>query len=136
MTDDIPENQRGGSTVDRVAVGDDPDDGEYHEVTEYNDKRLVVVHAKKVHVWYDGAYYVGTGTAETVDIGDMFYYPKGLSGDGSPRVLEVIDIEQDKQGNDSVVYDVGEVAQESILGEPIQRAQLRPPTLLEKQHNL
>jgi len=135
MTDNTPENQREGSTVDRVAVGDNPDDGEYHEVTEYNDKKLVVVHAKKVHVWYDGAYYVGTGTAETVNIGDMFYYPKGMSCDGSPRVLEVIDIEQDKQGNDSVVHDVGEVAKGSILDEPIQRAQLRPPILLEKQHD-
>ena len=123
-------------TVNWIAVADNPDSGEFHEVTEHHDKRLVVVKEEKLHVWYDGTYYVGVGTAESVNKGDVFLYPRGYSGDGSPIVTEVVELEDEEGEYDQVVFDIGWKIEEGfILGEPMNMGQLPPPTLLNEQHD-
>lgn len=123
------------SVVESVIVADSPDSGEFHDITEHRDKRLVVVDAANLHVWHDGTYYVGRGTADKVALSDVFYFPRGLSGDGSPLVKSVTRLETGDDGYEMVVFgpDVT-ISKASVLGDPIQIAQLEPPTRLEKQH--
>lgn len=123
------------STVNWIAVADNPDAGEFYEITKHRDKRLVVIQEAILHVWYDGTYYRGTGTADRVQIGDTFCYPTGISGDGSPQIKTVADIEHREGKDDQVVFESGdEVAVGFILGDPKQMGQLYPPELLKQHH--
>lgn len=122
------------STVNRVVVADNPDSGGYYEFTEHKNKKLVVVNANELHVWYNGSHYIGEGTPESVKKGDVLYYPRGLAGDGSPIVTEVVGFEDSGSEYDQVMLDLGgQVSEGSILGEPVNMAQLQPPTLLKQQ---
>lgn len=124
------------TTVGNVIVADDAVPATYYETTEHADKELVVVDAKDLHVWYRGTYYIGAGTAETVNKGDVFYYPAGLAGDSSPLIAVVKDIE-DAEPHNRVFFEQfdGPIPEGSLLGEPVNMAQMPPPTLLKQQHS-
>lgn len=121
-------------TVNRI-VAADKSDLESEEFAEFTEKELAIVEAAESHIWYEGTYYIGDGTAEEVHIGDMYYYRRGLSGDMPPVVTEVVDIIESDDGKEAV-FDTGwEIHIGFILGEPMTRAQLPPPKLLKEQHS-
>lgn len=104
----------------------------YIEPTRYRAVEFVAVQAEELHVWHEGTHYIGVGVAEEVNEGDVFYYDRGLSGDGPPLVTEVIGIQEGSSGR-RAEFDVGgPIHVGFIKGEPMQMAQLPPPTLLKE----
>jgi len=100
----------------------------------FPDADFVAVDAGRLHVWYEGAHYVGAGTANKVEPGDVFYFSKGLLGEGPPLVTTVEDLTESQSESaeyPDAVLDVGDRMNVGFLiGAPMGMGQLPPPEFL------
>ena len=137
------------------AAGSDGEDGQVRSVTvvpgdqresvttgiagthRFPDVEFVAVDAGRLHIWYEGTHYLGAGTANEVESGDVFYFSKGLIGDGPPVVTTVEELVESRSESSEfpdAVLDVGEQINVGFLiGAPMGMGQPSPPeALVEK----
>jgi len=100
----------------------------------FPDAEFVAVDAGRLHVWYDDTHYLGAGTANEVETGDVFYFPKGLLGEGPPLVTTVEELSESRSKSSEfpdAVLDVGDrINVGFLIGAPMQMGQLSPPEVL------
>ncbi|MDS0284052.1 DUF6166 domain-containing protein [Haloarcula onubensis] len=107
------------------------DIGRTHRFSETD---FVAVDAGQLHVWHEDTHYVGAGTANKVEPGDVFYFPQGLGGVGPPVVTTVEDVTESQSGSaeyPDAVLDVGDRMNIGFLiGAPMSMGQQSPPEFL------
>lgn len=104
---------------------------------QFPDVEFVAVDAGRLHVWYEDTHYLGAGTANEVEAGDVFYFPKGLIGEGPPLVTTVEELSESRSESSEfpdAVLDVDDrINVGFLIGAPMGMGQLSPPELLIQQ---
>jgi hypothetical protein len=77
-------------TVKRIFLDSETSDQE-SSVAEHSNVDFILVEADRVHVWTNGSHYIGTGEVDSVEEGDLFYYPGAPGVETFEYVYEISD---------------------------------------------
>lgn len=98
----------------------------------YEEPDIIFVQSDDTHVWMDETHLIGVEPKDEVEIGDIYCYPRGISEDDDPHVVEVVELTEEESDTYAVLDDGEEIHVGFLLGQPMQMAQTPPPIRLQK----